>query len=102
LKEALASVEQRNAWAAPAGILATIVGVFPTATFRDFIVSKDTWRAMFIIVALLSSAWLVHCLWAEWRTKPQSVDDIINELRKGSAIPSPASSLLIPSRRAWQ
>ena len=37
LKEALANVEQRNAWAAPAGILATIVVGFPTATFQDFI-----------------------------------------------------------------
>src|ERR1022692_5302643 len=40
LKEALANVEQRNAWAAPAGILATIVVVFPTAAFQDFIISK--------------------------------------------------------------
>src|ERR1035441_1583318 len=63
LKEALANVEQRNAWAAPAGILATIVVVFPTATFQDFIISKDTWRAMFIIAAMLSAVWLVRCLW---------------------------------------
>ena len=99
MKEALASVEQRNAWAAPAGILATIVVIFPTATFRDFVISKDTWRAIFIIAALLSAVWLLRCLWAKWRTKPQSVDDIIQELRKGSAIPSPASSPLISSRR---
>ena len=54
LTEALAKVEQRDAWAAPAGILATIVVVFPTATFQDFVISKDTWRAMFIIAAVLS------------------------------------------------
>ena len=58
LKEAMGNVERRSAWAAPAGILATIVAVFPTATFQDFIVSKDTWRAMFIIAALVSAVWL--------------------------------------------
>jgi hypothetical protein len=99
LKEALANVERRNAWAAPAGILATIVVIFPTAMFQDFVISKDTWRAIFIIAALLSAIWLVRCLWANWRTEPQSVDDIIQELRKGSAIPSAASSSPMPSRR---
>jgi hypothetical protein len=99
LKEALANVEQRNAWAAPAGILATIVVVFPTATFQDFIISKDTWRAMFIIAAMLSAVWLVRCLWAKWKTEPQSVDDIIQELRKGSSVPSGASSSILPPAR---
>jgi hypothetical protein len=99
LKEALANVEQRNAWAAPAGILATIVVVFPTATFQDFIISKDTWRAMFIIAAMLSAVWLVRCLWAKWKTEPQSVDDIIQELRKGSSVPSAASSSILPPAR---
>jgi len=96
LKETLTNMERRTAWATPAGILATIVVVFPTASFQDFILPKDTWRAMFIIAALLSSVWLVRCLWARWNTKTQSVDDIIHELRKGGSVPSTASSSLEP------
>jgi hypothetical protein len=91
LKEALANVEQRNAWAAPAGILATIVVVFPTANFQDFVVSKDTWRAMFLIAALLSAVWLVRCLWARRRVGPLSVDDVIQGLRQGGSTPAGAS-----------
>jgi hypothetical protein len=99
LNEAMGNVERRRAWAAPAGILATIAAVFPAATFQGFIFSKDTWRAMFIIAAMLSAAWLVRCLWAKWTIKPQSVDDIIRELRKGSPVPSAASSPLPRSGR---
>jgi hypothetical protein len=91
LKETLANVEQRNAWAAPAGILATIVVVFPTANFQDFVVSKDTWRAMFLIAALLSAVWLARCLWARWKAGPLSVDDVIQELRQGGSTPTIAS-----------
>jgi|ERR1700691_4939892 len=94
LKEALANVAERNAWAAPAGILATIVVVFPTANFQDFVISKDTWRAMFLIAALLSAVWLARCLWARWKAGPLSVDDVIQELRQGGSAPAVAS----PSR----
>jgi hypothetical protein len=91
LKEALANVAERNAWAAPAGILATIVVVFPTANFQDFVISKDTWRAMFLIAALLSAVWLARCLWARWKAGPLSVDDVIQELRQGGSAPAVAS-----------
>jgi hypothetical protein len=94
LNQALANVGQRNAWAAPAGILATIVAVFPTANFQDFVISRDTWKAMFLIAAMLSAVWLARCLRARWKPGPLSVNDVIRELRQGVSVPAAAS----PSR----
>jgi len=70
----------------------------PPAGTESPLPGKDTWRAIFITSAMLSGAWLVRCLWAKWRTEPQSVDDIIQELRKGSSVPSAAPSSLFSGR----
>ena len=81
LSQALKNMERRDSWMAPAGILATILGTFLTATFRDFLFSKDTWEAFFVFAALAALLWLVISVVR--RPKAASVDQIIEELRRG-------------------
>ena len=53
LYAALDRMEQRRAWMAPAGILATLVVIFPTTTFNNFLgLSKEYWRALFTFAAI--------------------------------------------------
>jgi hypothetical protein len=83
LNNALQRMERRQSWIAPAGILATLIVVFPTSSFHDCILTKDTWHALFLLVALLNIGWLGHAFWK--RPKSVSVDGVIEELRKGSS-----------------
>src|SRR5271169_2942357 len=63
LIQALHRMERRNAWIAPAGILATLIVVFPTTTFQDFIgLSKEYWKAIFSVATVGTMIWLVICL----------------------------------------
>ena len=76
-------MERRNAWIAPAGILVTLIVVFPTTTFQDFLsLSKEFWKAMFSFAALGALAWLVHCLFRIQRSL--TVIQIVDRLRTDS------------------
>jgi hypothetical protein len=90
LNDALRRMEQRRAWVAPAGILATLAVVFPTASFHDLLLTKDTWLALFITFTVLDAAWLVSAV--RNRPKSLSVEAIIEELRKGSSVSLSSSS----------
>ena len=79
LIEKIRLVEDRNKWIAPFGILLTIGVVFPTASFRDWILKKETWEAVFVVAAIASLAWLIVTL--VQRPRAVSVDDIINGLK---------------------
>jgi hypothetical protein len=83
LIEARDRMERRNAWIAPAGILVTLIAVFPTTTFHDFLnLSKDYWRAMFSFATLGALAWLVYCLSRIQRSL--TVTQIVDRLRTDS------------------
>jgi hypothetical protein len=86
LRDTLQRMEHRKAWIAPAGILATLLVVFPTTTFQDFLnLSKDFWKAFLSIAALAAFAWLVVCL---ARIKNSlTVDDIVSLLGANSIVP---------------
>jgi hypothetical protein len=63
LIEHLSKMEKKNAWIAPLGILLTIIIVFPTTTFREFLfLSADTWKAIFIIGGIISFVWLIRTI----------------------------------------
>jgi predicted Na+-dependent transporter len=80
LIEHLSRMEKRKAWIAPLGILLTIIIVFPTTTFKEFLsLSADTWKAIFIIGGLLSAVWLIRSLW-EARIS-SSLDDVVKSIK---------------------
>jgi len=87
LIEAMDRMERRRAWIAPAGILATLLVVFPTTTFQDFLgFSREYWKAAFSIVTLVTSLWLVKCIFDIRRSL--SIDEVVNRLRANALAPT--------------
>ncbi|MGO9262036.1 MAG: DNAJC11 domain-containing protein [Bryobacteraceae bacterium] len=83
LLDALERMERRKAWMTPAGILATLIVIFPTTTFQDFLgFSKDYWRAIFSFGTAFSLVWLVICL-IRIRTS-LTIEQIVERLRTDS------------------
>ena len=59
LSEYFDKVKKKNDWIAPASLLFTIVTVFVTADFKEFILSAEVWKAIFIVSAVICLVWLV-------------------------------------------
>lgn len=79
LKEYVENVECRDKWIAPLGIALTVVVTLVTAEFRAFVVSADTWRAIFIMSGILALAWLVYAVWS--MNKAMKIDDVMQKIK---------------------
>ncbi len=98
LMQTLDRMEQRKAWIAPAGILATMIVVFPTTTFQDFLgLSREYWRALFSLITIGAFIWLVYAL---FRIRSSlTIDQIVDRLRTESlAINQPLSHQPVTKR----
>ena len=74
------SVVSRKEWQTPASILITIILVFCTTDFKVFAgLSPDSWVAIFIITAVISSLWLIISLFK--LKKSVSINSIINAVK---------------------
>ena len=70
-------------WAAPAGILVTIVLTFATATFQKWGgLEAGTWHTVFAMAGIGTAVWLVATLFG--LAKAPTVDQLIEELKKPS------------------
>lgn len=83
----------RQAWQAPVGLLLSVVLAFTTANFVDrFNVSKDTWAAVFVMLGIVSTIWLLYTLWLIIMTRKvamppdvnATVDQIVGELQRAT------------------
>jgi hypothetical protein len=80
LMEHLGRMEGKRAWFVPLGIFLTILVVFPTTTFHDFLVSGDTWRAVFILCGGISFIWLII---AVIRSRvSSSLEDVVDAIKR--------------------
>jgi hypothetical protein len=79
----------RTAWLGPSGILLAFLCALVAADFKDFIVSKDTWKLVFTIGIGVSGLWLaltvvqaIKITLREWATgSPGTIDGIVKELK---------------------
>jgi hypothetical protein len=79
----LGRVEARREWIAPTGVLITLLIIFPTTTFKDFIFTAAVWTAIFVIATLITFAWLIRAI-IRARRAP-SVEDIVRVMKRESA-----------------
>lgn len=75
-------LRSRDAWQAPAGILATLATVMVTAApTTQWGLSKEIWTAIGLVSTLATSAWLIRELFRRWTGKPVDPRSIVNELK---------------------
>ncbi len=81
LIEHLSKLEKKDSWITPFGILLTIIIIFPTTDFKDFLfLSADTWEAIFILSGLICIGWLIKSLW-HLRVS-SSLDEVVNIIKQ--------------------
>ncbi len=85
----LSRMEKRRGWIAPLGVLLAILVIFPTTTFKTWLLSASTWQAIFILTALATGAWL---LWALREARDSSSIDAVVEKLKADTIAQEAGS----------
>lgn len=91
LQETLQRLQDRRAWIAPAGILATLAVGFPATTFQDGLgIPKDSWKALFAAAAVATIVWLITCL--SKMPKALKIEGIVNRLRADSLASEQAQS----------
>jgi hypothetical protein len=75
-------LRSRDAWQAPAGILATLATVMVTAApTNQWGLSKETWTAIGLVSTVATAAWLIRDLFRRWTGKPVDPRSIVNELK---------------------
>lgn len=69
----------RDAWIAPLGIFLTLLVTLVTTDFKDFLLEKSVWKAIFYLALFASLWWLAN----EFRSRPaaNTVDSLINKLK---------------------
>jgi hypothetical protein len=58
----IAMAGRRIEWVAPAGLLVTLVATLVAADFKDILLPKSVWMAMFILAAIGCGLWLIASL----------------------------------------
>jgi hypothetical protein len=84
IDELSSTIHNKESWATPLGIFSTIIVVFVTTEFRDWVLLSGTWNTIFIIAAIATFIWLFvtvcKALKSRKRTKSEIVNSIIMEI----------------------
>lgn len=75
-------IEKHKDWIAPLSVIISLILALVSSDFKDYILSKNTWSAVFIILTFLTFVWfLVTIRNALWK---RTVDMLISEIKEKS------------------
>lgn len=80
LREHFSLIRKAKDWIGAAGLSVTLVGSVALNDFRDFIVSKEVWFALYILLAVASFVYLAICIHGAVKGK-DSVERIIDDIK---------------------
>ena len=80
LIENLKKAEKKYDWIAPLGVLIAIIIAFITSSFKNVVLSSQTWEAIFIIGGIASFIWLLMAL--KHAFVKIDLDHIISDIKK--------------------
>jgi hypothetical protein len=78
----LKKTEKRRAWLTPLGLMISLTLTLMMSAFKNWGLTQDTWKAIFIIGDIASFIWLVYAVIQSFRSV--KLDDVIAELKKHS------------------
>ena len=82
LIEHLKNLEKKNSWITPLGLLITVILTFLTTDFKNWIIPKYTWQAIFLISGVIFFGWLIYGIYTFCKAK--TIDDVVGEIKKSS------------------
>jgi hypothetical protein len=82
LSDYLKKMEKKRGWLTPMGLLISFTLTLMMSGFKDWGLSADTWKAIFIIGDIIFFIWLVYAVIQSFRSI--KLDDVIAELKKHS------------------
>lgn len=71
--------EKRSNWHTPLALSMSLGLMFPTSTFKSFGLAAETWAAIFIVLFVVSLAWLGRSIFS--RPPKSSVEDLLSKLK---------------------
>lgn len=74
----------RERWIAPLSLFATLLVVFATASFKDFVFPAATWQAVFLIGTAATCVWSVVAVVKAIRTDTK-LDTLVADVKRSSA-----------------
>jgi hypothetical protein len=82
LMDYLKKTEKRKAWLTPMGLTISLTLTLMMSAFKNWGLTADTWKAIFIIGDGASAVWLVYAVIQSFRSV--NLNDVIAELKKQS------------------
>jgi hypothetical protein len=82
LMDNLKKMEKKRSWLTPLGLVISLTLTLMLSGFKDWGLTMDTWKAIFIIGDIASGVWLVYAVIEAFRSV--KIDDVIAELKKQS------------------
>jgi hypothetical protein len=82
LSDYLKKMEKKRAWLTPMSLLISFTLTLMMSGFKNWGLSADTWKAIFIIGDIIFFGWLVYAVIESFRSV--KLDDVIAELKKHS------------------
>jgi hypothetical protein len=67
-------------WVAPFGLLLSLILTFVTTDFKDWVLSADTWRAIFVLLGIGSALWLLRTFYDLFTA--DSVEDLVEKIKR--------------------
>lgn len=77
------SLKGKSQWASPLGIFVALIVTISTVTFQDiYTLTKDTWKAIYILTTILSFFWLLYSMYCSYLSyKKGGIDSLIKKLK---------------------
>lgn len=83
LIEYLDSISKKGKWTTPFGMLITVGLTLLTADFKEFILTKEQWQAIFIFSIFFLTSWLAKRIYISYNSK-KTLEDLVVSIKKKS------------------
>ena len=83
LMDHIARVTTKSGWIAPLSLFVTLLIVFATSKFQDYVLPAKTWQAIFVICAVATFVWSIVAVYKALSSKT-TIDTLIKEVKQNS------------------
>lgn len=78
----LEDLGKKNSWKTPLGLLMAVILTFLTTNFKEWLLTKETWQAIFVIAGVIFFLWLLITI--KNAGKAKTVKEVLEEIKKSS------------------